>query len=41
MTDLKQKYNETIKDKLQEKFDYKNIMAIPKIEKNSNKQRFR
>ncbi len=33
MADLKQKYNQTIKKKLQEKFQYSNVMAIPKIEK--------
>ena len=33
MKNLKDKYNNTIKNKLTEKFGYKNVMAIPKIEK--------
>ncbi|MBI60181.1 50S ribosomal protein L5 [bacterium] len=33
MSNLKQKYNEEIKSKLQDKFDFKNIHQIPKLEK--------
>ncbi|RAP26451.1 50S ribosomal protein L5 [Candidatus Marinamargulisbacteria bacterium SCGC AG-333-B06] len=33
MKNLKEQYNTIIKDELVKKFDYKNVMAIPKIEK--------
>jgi len=33
MSDLKEKYNKTIKAKLKETFKYENVMEIPKIEK--------
>ncbi len=33
MPQLKETYNDTIKQKMMEKFDYENIMKVPKVEK--------